>query len=162
MPPVPGAVVADLLGRIEALGAAVWLDGGWAADALLGRETRPHDDVDIVVETRDLPRLRTAFAAWGFAPVDDGPAWNFVLADGAGRRVDFHAVAFDAAGRGIYGPPERGGFYPSEAFSGKGVVDGRPVRCMSLRFQLGNRTGYSLRAKDHHDLRLLRALQSQA
>ena len=162
MPPVPAPRVADLVGRIEALGCAVWLDGGWGADALLGRETRPHDDVDIVVETRDLARLRAAFATWGFAPADDGPPWNFVLADAAGHRVDVHAVTFDTEGRGLYGPPEQAAAYPAEAFSGRGLVEGRPVRCMSLRFQLGNRTGYTLRAKDHHDLRMLRALQQQA
>lgn len=30
----------------------VWLDGGWGVDALLGRQTRPHDDMDIVIEQK--------------------------------------------------------------------------------------------------------------
>jgi hypothetical protein len=27
-------------------GITVWLDGGWGVDALLGRQTRPHSDLD--------------------------------------------------------------------------------------------------------------------
>ena len=43
----------DVLRVIAALQAGnlrVWLDGGWGVDALLGEITRPHDDVDLVVE----------------------------------------------------------------------------------------------------------------
>ena len=39
-------------------GIEFWLRGGWALDFLLGRETRPHVDVDVVVwgEHRQSPR----------------------------------------------------------------------------------------------------------
>ncbi len=30
----------------------VWLDGGWGVDALLGKQTRKHGDVDIVVQQK--------------------------------------------------------------------------------------------------------------
>ncbi len=155
--PASADFVTELVGLIEALGCDVWLDGGWAVDALLGEETRPHDDVDIVVQERDLASIGAALAARGFAPVqrDDTRAWNFVLADADDRQVDVHVVVFDGDGNGIYGPPEDGARYPAEAFTGHGVVAGTPVKCMSLAFQLGNRTGFALREKDHHDLRLL-------
>jgi lincosamide nucleotidyltransferase A/C/D/E len=52
-----GAVVALCL-RLQAMGIPIWLDGGWGVDALLGEQTRPHDDLDIVVEERHLLRLR--------------------------------------------------------------------------------------------------------
>ena len=29
---------------------AIWLDGGWGVDALLGEETRVHNDIDLFVE----------------------------------------------------------------------------------------------------------------
>ena len=37
-------------------GISVWLDGGWGVDALLGRQTRPHNDIDLFIELkhRDL------------------------------------------------------------------------------------------------------------
>lgn len=41
----------------EGLGVRIWLDGGWAVDARLGRQTRRHADLDIVVEQRDLGPL---------------------------------------------------------------------------------------------------------
>jgi len=43
------AVVAFCRG-LRALGIEIWLDGGWGVDALLGEQTRPHKDLDIVVE----------------------------------------------------------------------------------------------------------------
>jgi hypothetical protein len=42
----------------EKEGIKVWIDGGWAVDALLGRQTRNHADLDIALETRFLERLR--------------------------------------------------------------------------------------------------------
>jgi lincosamide nucleotidyltransferase A/C/D/E len=30
-------------------GVRAWLDGGWAVDALLGRQTRLHSDLDLAV-----------------------------------------------------------------------------------------------------------------
>lgn len=36
-----GALV-EILRLLEAAGIAVWLDGGWGVDALLGRQTRSH------------------------------------------------------------------------------------------------------------------------
>jgi hypothetical protein len=45
-------------------GLVVWLDGGWGIDALLGRETRTHADLDLVID-RDqaVPRRGCADAA---------------------------------------------------------------------------------------------------
>jgi lincosamide nucleotidyltransferase A/C/D/E len=40
--------LVDLLQLFESTGIEVWLDGGWAVDALLGEQTRPHKDVDII------------------------------------------------------------------------------------------------------------------
>jgi lincosamide nucleotidyltransferase A/C/D/E len=59
-----GAVVALYL-RLQAVGIPIWLDGGWGVDALLGEQTRPHDDLDIVVEERHLLRLRATIQAPG-------------------------------------------------------------------------------------------------
>lgn len=30
----------------------IWLDGGWGVDALLGKETRQHNDIDLFVEEK--------------------------------------------------------------------------------------------------------------
>ena len=31
-------------------GIDIWLDGGWGVDALLGTQTRVHNDIDLFVE----------------------------------------------------------------------------------------------------------------
>lgn len=156
---ISAAFVNGFIRKLSALGVEVWLDGGWGVDALLGVQSRPHDDLDIVVAERDLQRAVNMLEEDGFVPVlrPDTRAWNFVLGDTNGREVDFHVVVFDEAGNGIYGPPENGEAYPAEAFSGRGLVDGVAVTCMSAASQIASKQGFELREKDHHDIGLLRA-----
>jgi hypothetical protein len=40
-------------------GITVWVDGGWGIDALLGRQTRPHSDLDIALASKSF-HLRKA------------------------------------------------------------------------------------------------------
>lgn len=42
----------------EGLGVRWWVAGGWATDLFLGRVTREHGDVDVLVLDRDQDRLR--------------------------------------------------------------------------------------------------------
>jgi lincosamide nucleotidyltransferase A/C/D/E len=151
-----GAVVALYL-RLQAVGIPIWLDGGWGVDALLGEQTRPHDDLDIVVEERHLLRLRATLQEDGFKDVerDDTSAWNFVLGHDDGRLIDVHAIVFDAAGNGIYGPAENGLLYPAGALSGAGSVDGVNVGCLTAEFQVASRRGRTLRDKDLQDVSAL-------
>jgi lincosamide nucleotidyltransferase A/C/D/E len=50
--------VAALYKELESLGIKMWLDGGWGADALLGKPTRLHADVDIFIQEKDVAQLR--------------------------------------------------------------------------------------------------------
>lgn len=52
----------EVLDMIEQLGIRYWLDGGWGVDALVGRQTREHRDVDI----NSMPR----------APKNYGRSWK--------------------------------------------------------------------------------------
>ena len=45
--------------------------------------------------------------------------------------------------------------YPSEGFSGRGLVAGRPVRCLSPAVQVLVHAGYELEEKDYRELFLL-------
>lgn len=138
--------VCDLLDMMGVLGVHVWIDGGWAVDACLGRQTRRHDDLDIVLEAGHLDAVSGALRARGFghARRNHRSSWNFALADGAGREVDLHAVVLDEIGRGIYGPPADGKYYPAEALTGKGVIAGRRVDCISPEWLVRFHTGHSL------------------
>jgi lincosamide nucleotidyltransferase A/C/D/E len=145
------------LAVMDDVGVEVWLDGGWAVDACLGAQTRRHGDLDIAIEERHVPGAVDALERRGFArvPSDDARAWNFVLADGAGRQVDFHVVVLAEDGRGTYGPPENGESYPADALTGTGTVGERAVRCISPEWLVAFHTGYELDAKDWADVRAL-------
>ena len=94
--------LVDLLQLFESAGIEVWLDGGWAVDALLGAQTRPHKDVDIILRVADIPTLREILTRRGFQIQNGGTESNFVLADRFGLEVDVHAIVFDRDGNGVY------------------------------------------------------------
>jgi lincosamide nucleotidyltransferase A/C/D/E len=47
-----------IIERLSAGRIQVWVCGGWGIDALLGRETRPHKDLDILAQLDDIVRAR--------------------------------------------------------------------------------------------------------
>ena len=153
---------ADVLAVLDALGRASiesWLDGGWGVDALLGEQTRPHEDVDLVLRVSDVAAMREALAGDGFELNRGDPGSNFVLRDAAGREIDVHPVRFDEGGNGVY-RMENGEdwIYPAEGFTGRGRIGEREVLCLSPDVQmLGHAGGYEPHWTDFHDMRLLNA-----
>ncbi|MBB6346954.1 nucleotidyltransferase domain-containing protein [Nonomuraea muscovyensis] len=149
--------VREFLDLMDEVGVRVWLDGGWAVDACLGGQTRPHADLDIVVQEHHLPAATAALRERGYRPVprDDTCAWNFVLGDAAGRQVDFHVIVLDSDGHGRYGPPENGESYPAPALAGTGRVDDREVACVSPEWLVRFHTGYAVDADDWADVSAL-------
>jgi lincosamide nucleotidyltransferase A/C/D/E len=93
--------VIEILDRLDEAGVEYWLDGGWAVDAVLGEQTRPHADLDLIVQVGDLTALREALGRDGFAEVSGGRDVNFVLRDDRRREMDIHAMRLDEAGDGI-------------------------------------------------------------
>jgi lincosamide nucleotidyltransferase A/C/D/E len=155
---MPSADVTAFYRQIEALGITVWLDGGWGVDALLGRQTRTHADLDVVVQEKDLRLLFEFLQDRGFRelPRDDSRAWNFVMGDGRGREIDLHVIAIDREGNGIYGPPERKeGMYPAAALQGQGQIEDLSVRCVSPEFQIRSHAAYEPDETDYEDVRAL-------
>jgi FMN phosphatase YigB (HAD superfamily) len=164
--PIRGATAEmtgnDVLGILQLLkdgGIEVWIDGGWGVDALLARQTRPHDDLDLVLRQSDIDRLTEVLGAGGFRRVEEGARpFNLVMADGRGREVDLHGVVFDASGSGLYGPqPEDGSgrVYPAAALKGTGLINGASVRCLTAEYQMANHAAYDPGEADFHDVRSL-------
>jgi lincosamide nucleotidyltransferase A/C/D/E len=156
-PEMAAHALVDLLQLLEAAGIEVWLDGGWAVDALLGMQTRPHKDVDIILRVADLPRLRNILGDRGFETRQGGTESNFVLADHSGLEVDVHAIVFDRDGNGVY-RMENGSdwIFPASGFSGRGVIGEIGVRCLSAETQvLCHAHGYVPTEKDFRDMELL-------
>ena len=152
--------VAELIRVLELLsssGIEVWLDGGWGVDALLERQTREHDDLDLVAHLDDSARVIAALEAVGYELVVGAPPKSFVLVDDSGRQVDVHPVVFDdSRGGGVYQMDDGDEWvYPMEGFTGRGKVAGIDVKCLSPEVQVLVHDGYELTDKDYVELRLL-------
>lgn len=131
-----GAEVLEFLDRLTAADVNWWIDGGWGVDALLGEQTRQHDDLDVVVERRDVGRLAGLFPEFARAETKWWPA-RFVLRDTAGRQLDFHPIELDGVGDGWQELPDgTRGRYPADGLGGAGVIGGREVRCITPELQL--------------------------
>jgi lincosamide nucleotidyltransferase A/C/D/E len=111
--------------------AEVRLAGGWGIDALLGRQTREHRDLDL-------------------RPV------RFVLSDGA-TELDLHPLVFAADGSATQQADDEGATfpYPANCF-GTGRVDGVEVPCVSVAQQVFFHQGYAPADRDLADMRHLR------
>ena len=48
------ADVVEEIDELELAGVDVWVQGGWGIDALLGEQTRPHDDLDVIIRADDI------------------------------------------------------------------------------------------------------------
>jgi lincosamide nucleotidyltransferase A/C/D/E len=151
------AEVVRLVQLLEAEGVTVWLDGGWGVDAVLDEQVREHDDLDLVVELVDVPRLLETLQRAGYRHVAGAAPKSFVLVDDSGRQVDVHPVVFDdARGGGVYQMEDgRDWVYPAQGFTGTGGVNGHPVRCLSPEVQVLVHADYELDAKDFRELELL-------
>jgi lincosamide nucleotidyltransferase A/C/D/E len=152
---------AEVIRVLDALAEAritVWLDGGWGVDALVGEETREHDDLDMVVSAEHLDRALALLALLGFRIAEDLRPTRLVLAAGDGRRIDFHPVVFaqDGSARQIGAGPNGGdAVYPAAGFAGDGSVGGRSVPCLTPRLLVIHHLGYEPEPKDRHNVRLL-------
>ena len=57
-----------------------WIAGGWAIDLFLGKKTREHEDVDVLILRRDQEAVRTLFGEWDIQaalPPPRDEAWPF-------------------------------------------------------------------------------------
>lgn len=144
---------ADVLAlhtELDRLGIPIWIDGGWCVDALLGKQTRPHSDLDIALEQRHVGRAQQWLEARGYREVKRDSEWNFEMADTAGRKVDFHAFVLNDAGDVVDGVQ-----YPNGSLTGVGKIGSHSVRCISPEFMMKFHSGYRPRETDVQDVRAL-------
>ena len=146
---VDAATARAVIDALEAAGIPYRLIGGWGVDALLGHQTRPHVDLDVVVDG-SLPdllvRVDVALATVGLRPIGEETSipplptvWVYAGDHGATVDVlpaDLSAPPFDAAGV-------------------TGEIAGRPVECVSAGVQRRLRAGYKQRRTDRDDLAAL-------
>jgi lincosamide nucleotidyltransferase A/C/D/E len=154
---VTGEDVLDILAALDGLDVRV--GGGWGVDALVGRQTRPHGDLDLMHREEQEPQILEALAAQGFVETLSWRPVRFVVTDRGGREIDLHPLRYSEDGSAEQssltpGEPFR---YPARCFV-TGTILGTTVPCLSAEQQLFFHQGYEPRERDLHDLALLRAM----
>jgi len=146
--------IADLL---DAADVRFWIDGGWGVDVLLCRQTREHDDLDLVIDIDQTQSVKAALSGRGFSLSEDEFPTRFVMSDASGRKVDFHPLTFDREGGGIQHLQQQGSFYryPPDGFKSRGQLGGYTLQCISAEVQMECHLGYDPDDKDVYDMKLL-------
>ena len=149
--------VLAVIQAVEKAGLVISLDGGWGVDALLGRQHRDHDDLDVVVDATHIVAFQRVLASLGFFVAEDYLPTRLVLRTVDGRQVDVHPVTFDGDGIGWQtgaGPDGGACPYPAAGFT-TGLVAGRSVGCLTAQLQVEHHRGYHPTDRDRDDLWLL-------
>lgn len=78
-------------GALEAADLEHWFFGGWAVDLWVGRLTRPHDDIDLLVWRNDEARVHDALEAggWLHTPAPDDLLGTNYVRDGYVLQLTF-------------------------------------------------------------------------
>jgi len=142
----------EIIKLLEQNDIEVYIDGGWGVDALLGKQTRKHDDLDIALPHKFVPKLRELLESRGYkdVPRDDTRDCNFVMGDDNGNLVDVHSYTFDDNGKNIFGVA-----YEPHHLTGHGEINGYPVKCIPPAVMVEFHTGYDVDENDYHDVKLL-------
>jgi len=151
-PEMTAEAAVSILKLLEQNGIEIHVDGGWGVDALLGEQTRRHDDLDIAMPHRFVPQLRELFEARGYVEVPRPDSWecNFVLGDTQGHLIDVHSYTFDEHGNNIFGVA-----YEPHHLTGTGAINGYPVKCPPPDVMVQFHTGYDMDEDDYRDVKAL-------
>ncbi len=159
------ARVREIYQLLTGEGVRCWIVGGWGIDALLGRETRKHKDLDVLLVSHEHMRAWQLLHRAGFSlcyrwEENEDVAWGgpggmtlptaYVLTDGEGGQVDIHVLRDDLSPMWITDREFEAG-----ALDASGTIDGLTVACMSAPMQRIAHTGYDLPEEQQRDLQSL-------
>lgn len=165
------ASAGELCRLLEKQGLHYWVVGGWGVDALLGRCTREHKDLDVLLVVSQHAQAWRLLQENGYllayrwdenidVPGDlvDGDAQPtaYVLDDQSGRHVDVHVL--DDRSPDLLPLWSTGRQFIPGALDARGTIDGVHVRCMSAHMQLNAHEGYELPEPHRDDVAKLRQL----
>lgn len=138
-------------------GVKIWIDGGWAVDALLSEQTRPHNDLDLAVQHKDLKTLQKFFETLGFTRIarDSDLMWDLVLKNNEEKEIEVHAFSFDENGKVL--EEEYWNGYSADSLTGMGKIQDTEVQCVSLEqiVKTHNGSKRKLKPTDLQDMALL-------
>jgi lincosamide nucleotidyltransferase A/C/D/E len=154
---MPADDVLSILGVLRMAGVDVWIGGGWGIDALVGRQTRPHRDLDLMHRDSQEPMVIAALAGAGFVETLDWRPVRFVVTHPTGSEIDLHPLAFAPDGSAVQSSlvPDRPFVYPAHCFV-TGTIEGTTVACLSAEQQVYFHQGYQPADHDRDDMAHLR------
>src|SRR6202035_4200358 len=91
----------EVLTLLQAAGVRACLVGGWATDAILGRHTRAHADIDLAIDAACEATARASMERAGFHVANELPVGGWLsvqvkMIDGLRRAVALHPVDLEA------------------------------------------------------------------
>ncbi len=143
----------EILIYAEAHGIPLQIGGGWSVDALLGEQTRPHNDIDLFLEKRYMPRYEELLKSRGFerVTVQAAPSFLVTFQDAKGRLIDLYLFEYGPESVYCIGDTT----FPSTAFSARGEIGGKAVRCVPAQDMVDYLTQVGVNRKTWHDVRTL-------
>lgn len=154
----PASEVLTIIGWLTERETVYQVNGGWGVDALVGRQTREHGDLDVFVDANVVPDLIEWLASRGYEPVTDWLPIRIELASEHGR-VDVHPMAIRPNGDGVQQGFEDAVFTHPAVARTRGSIDGVPVIVGTAERLRELRNGYDPRPEDEHDLEVLSRLR---
>ena len=147
--------VLHILSIFREVGAKIWIAGGWGVDALVGKQTRQHNDVDVAFDTGREEKIIEKFESIGFIVEDDARPTRFVLRHPDGREIDMHPVVFDdkCVGKQLV-PGGKPFLYPKNAFT-TGIINNETVPCLTAEQLITFHLGYTPLEQDKHNMKML-------
>ena len=147
--------VLRVLAVLARAGITVGITGGWGIDALLGRQTREHRDLDLGLGASEVESAVEALEALGYAIASDERPARLEVVSGVGR-VDLHPIVWDSTGQGLQTGLDGEAFvYPPGSLDHAGSIAGQPVKCGSPELQLQFHLGYAPSEHDRADMSAL-------
>ena len=150
-----------VLDALESHDVPYWVAGGWGVDILLGRQTRSHDDLDIVIGdySTNLPTALQSLVplGYGFSDAFERRTWMpraVVVDDGAGRRVDLVSISWDLL-ESAFSQEDPTQDELEHLTFGHGTIGNRTVPCLSGTVQLLYHSRFELTQEGRHDVALM-------
>jgi hypothetical protein len=162
------SVIAEAVTGLEERELSCWLAGGWAVDFLIGRVTREHRDIDIVIWAADAQAATGALCELGFEQLHTS-APELIHFERNGVPVTLSFIEREADGTLVTPGKWRDWPWPPDSLSApRGRIGSLTTPIVSLASQIETKSNYALhihgaplRPQDEADLSLLYAFREQ-
>lgn len=159
---MPLGELLRVLDVIESTGCEYWLEGGWGIDALAGRPTRDHRDVDIDFDATRECEVVAALETIGYRETLDERPTRFEVEAAGGLCVDLHPLHLDPSGDARQQAPDGSWWHFRPEWFTTGSLENRVVPCYTTEGQRYLHSGYELRDVDVRDLAVLDAVAARS